>query len=94
VGHVRRLVTRSLHRVVTEEGLVIGSRKRNVLGLTVDAVSREATVAAIIDVARERRRMAVSALAVHGVMTGVLDPEHRYRLTHLDLVVPGGQPMR
>jgi hypothetical protein len=30
----------------------------------------------------------------HGAMTGVLDPEHRYRLTHLDLVVPGGQPMR
>ena len=34
---VSRLVTRSLHRVVTEEGLVIGSRKRNVLGVIVDA---------------------------------------------------------
>jgi len=55
---------------VTEEGLVIGSRKRNVLVVTVDAVWREATVAAVIDAARERRRMAVSALAVHGVMTG------------------------
>jgi hypothetical protein len=32
--------------------LVIGSRKPNVLGVTVDAVSREATV--IIDAARER----------------------------------------
>ena len=49
---VSRLVTRSLHRVVTEEGLVIGSRKRNVLEVTVDAVSRDATV--IIDAARER----------------------------------------
>jgi hypothetical protein len=49
-----RLVTRSLHRVVTEEGLVIGSRKRNVLGVTLDAVSREATVTAIVDAARER----------------------------------------
>jgi len=38
---------------VTEEGVVIGSRKRNVLGVTLDAVSREATVAAIVD-ARER----------------------------------------
>src|SRR5687767_2880451 len=38
--------------------------------------------------------MSVSALAVHGVMTGVLDPEHRYRLNHLDLVVPDGQPVR
>ncbi len=53
MGRVSRLVTRSLHRVVTEEGVVIGSRKRNVLGVTLDAVSREATVAAIVDV-RER----------------------------------------
>ena len=53
MGRVRRLVTRSLHRVVTEAGVVIGSRKRNVLGVTLDAVSRAATVAAIVD-ARER----------------------------------------
>ena len=43
-----------MHRAVTEEGLVIGSRKPNVLGVTVDAASREATVAALIDAARER----------------------------------------
>ena len=54
VGRVSRLVTRSLHRVVTDEGLVIGSQKRNVLGVTLDAVSRDATVASIIDAARER----------------------------------------
>jgi exopolysaccharide biosynthesis WecB/TagA/CpsF family protein len=36
----------------------------------------------------------VSALAVHGVMTGVDDDEHRYRLNHLDLVTPDGQPVR
>src|SRR5205823_13604830 len=44
--------------------------------------------------ARERRPLAVSALAVHGVMTGVLDREHRYRLNHFDLLVPDGQPVR
>ena len=38
--------------------------------------------------------MAVTALAVHGVMTGVFDREHRYRLNDFDLVVPGGQPVR
>jgi exopolysaccharide biosynthesis WecB/TagA/CpsF family protein len=27
-------------------------------------------------------------------MTGVQDPEHAYRLNHLDLVVPDGQPVR
>lgn len=68
--------------------------KCNVLGVLVDAVDRGAAVDAIIDAARRRRGMSVSALAVHGVMTGVLDPEHRYRLNHLDLVVPDGQPVR
>ena len=53
MGRVSRLVTRSLHRVLTEEGVVIGSRKRNVLGVRLDAVSREATVATIVD-GRER----------------------------------------
>ena len=71
-----------------------GSRKHNVLGVGIDAVSRAMAVAGIVEAARERRAMAVSALAVHGVMTGVLDSEHRYRLNHLDLVVPDGQPVR
>ena len=49
---------------------------------------------AIIDAAKSRRAFSVSALAVHGVMTGVLDREHRYRLNELDLLVPDGQPVR
>ncbi|MEZ6092931.1 MAG: WecB/TagA/CpsF family glycosyltransferase [Pirellulaceae bacterium] len=36
----------------------------------------------------------VSALAVHGVMTGVMDSAHRHRLNSLELVVPDGQPVR
>jgi len=36
----------------------------------------------------------VSALAVHGVMTGALDPAHRHRLNAFDLLVPDGQPVR
>jgi len=38
--------------------------------------------------------VAVSALAVHGVMSGALDREQRYRLNHFDLLVPDGQPVR
>src|SRR5690606_31507446 len=41
-----------------------------------------------------RRSFGVSALAVHGVMTGAQDPVHAYRLNCLDLVVPDGQPVR
>jgi N-acetylglucosaminyldiphosphoundecaprenol N-acetyl-beta-D-mannosaminyltransferase len=36
----------------------------------------------------------VTALPVHGIMTGALNPEHRYRLNTFDLLVPDGQPVR
>jgi N-acetylglucosaminyldiphosphoundecaprenol N-acetyl-beta-D-mannosaminyltransferase len=68
--------------------------KKNVLGVMVDAVDYNAAVDRIIRAAEEGRPYAVSALAVHGVMTGVDDAEHRYRLNHLDLVTPDGQPVR
>jgi exopolysaccharide biosynthesis WecB/TagA/CpsF family protein len=65
-----------------------------VIGVLVDAVDYEAAVDRIITAARNRQSMSVSALAVHGVMTGVLDEAHRYRLNHFDLIVPDGQPVR
>ena len=68
--------------------------KRNVLGVLVDAVDYDGVVKKIITAAREGRSLSVSALAVHGVMTGVLDAEQRYRLNHLDIVTPDGQPVR
>jgi exopolysaccharide biosynthesis WecB/TagA/CpsF family protein len=73
---------------------VIDRGKHNVLGVLVDAVDYEAAVDKIAAAARDRRPFAVSALAVHGVMTGVQDDGHRYRLNRLDLVVPDGQPVR
>jgi N-acetylglucosaminyldiphosphoundecaprenol N-acetyl-beta-D-mannosaminyltransferase len=73
---------------------MIDSGKRNIMGVLVDAVDYEAAVTRIINAACQRRPLAVSALAVHGVMTGVLDTEHKYRLNRLDLVVPDGQPVR
>lgn len=68
--------------------------KRNVLGVLVDAVDYDVAVARILSSAKAKEPLAVSALAVHGVMTGALHSEHRYRLNHLDLVVPDGQPVR
>ena len=68
--------------------------KQNVLGVRVDAVDRTAAVHKIIAAARQRKGLSVSALAVHGVMTGVLDETHRYRLNHINLVCPDGQPVR
>lgn len=68
--------------------------KRNVLGVEVNAVDYDAAIAQIVLVALARRGIAVSALAVHGVMTGVLDPVQRHRLNRFGLVVPDGQPVR
>ena len=68
--------------------------KQNILGVSVDAVDYEAAVARIITAAKARQGFSAAALAVHGVMTGVLDPVHRFRLNHLDLITPDGQPVR
>lgn len=68
--------------------------KLSVLGVQMDAVDYGCAVDRIMSAARARTSLTVSALAVHGVMTGVLDPVQRYRLNHLDMVVPDGQPVR
>ena len=68
--------------------------KKNILGILVDAVDYEATVERITQAAKEHRRFAVSTAAVHAVMEGVLNSEHKFRLNHLDLITPDGQPVR
>ncbi len=66
----------------------------NLLGVNISAVDYEAAVDKIVHAAKHRRPLGVSALAVHGVMTGVMDDEHRHRLNELELIVPDGQPVR
>ncbi|MEQ8790493.1 MAG: WecB/TagA/CpsF family glycosyltransferase [Pirellulaceae bacterium] len=73
---------------------MIDRGKHNVLGIRIDAVDYEAAVEQIARAAAARHPMAVSALAVHGLMTGVLDPPHSYRLNSFELLVPDGQPVR
>lgn len=68
--------------------------KFNLLGVNINAVDYEAAVAKIVDAAKNRKTLGISALAVHGVMTGVMDNDHRHRLNELELVVPDGQPVR
>jgi N-acetylglucosaminyldiphosphoundecaprenol N-acetyl-beta-D-mannosaminyltransferase len=73
---------------------MIDKGKFNILGVRVSAIDYEAAVASIVAAAHACTSLSVSALAVHGVMTGVLDPYQRYRLNQLDLIVPDGQPVR
>ena len=73
---------------------MIDRGRHNLIGVNINAVDYEAAVATIVEAAQTRQPLGVSALAVHGVMTGVLDDEHRHRLNQLELVVPDGQPVR
>ncbi|HZG17390.1 MAG TPA: WecB/TagA/CpsF family glycosyltransferase [Candidatus Bathyarchaeia archaeon] len=65
-----------------------------ILGVQISAVDYQYAVEQIIRHAKQKLPYAVSALAVHGVMTGYLDKIHQRRLNGLDLVVPDGQPVR
>lgn len=73
---------------------MINEGKYSILGVNVHAVDYDFTVAEIISAAERKNCCSVSALAVHGVMTGSMDPIHARRLNGLDLVVPDGQPVR
>jgi exopolysaccharide biosynthesis WecB/TagA/CpsF family protein len=68
--------------------------KSNVLGVLVDDADYEGVTARVLAGARARQPMAVSALAVHGVVTAHGDPSLRSQLNRFDLVVPDGQPVR
>jgi exopolysaccharide biosynthesis WecB/TagA/CpsF family protein len=68
--------------------------KRRVLGVDISVVDYAGATARIIEAARAKRPLTVSALAVHGLMTGALDPVQRYRLNRFDMLTPDGQPVR
>jgi N-acetylglucosaminyldiphosphoundecaprenol N-acetyl-beta-D-mannosaminyltransferase len=68
--------------------------KRDILGVSIDAVDEDAAVERVIRAAKDGIPYGVSALAVHGVMEGVDDPEQRHRLNALELLTPDGQPVR
>jgi N-acetylglucosaminyldiphosphoundecaprenol N-acetyl-beta-D-mannosaminyltransferase len=70
------------------------STKKNVLGVLVDAIDYDAAVGQVMEAAVRQMPLSVTALAVHGVMTGVFDPIFRNVLNDLDLVCPDGQPVR
>ena len=66
----------------------------NLLGVKIHAVDYEAAVSKVLTAAESGTPFTVAALAVHGVMTAVRDPEYRHRINSTDLVVPDGQPVR
>jgi len=73
---------------------MVNKGKKNICGVMINAIDYESAVEEIINAALEGKQHSVAALAVHGVMTGVMNRTHRHRLNHLDIVVPDGQPVR
>ncbi|MBF9045519.1 WecB/TagA/CpsF family glycosyltransferase [Rhodobacterales bacterium LSUCC0031] len=73
---------------------MIDRGKKSVLGVDISVIDYDAAVSQIMAAANEKRAFGVSALAVHGVMTGATDPTHKFRLNALDIVAPDGQPVR
>jgi N-acetylglucosaminyldiphosphoundecaprenol N-acetyl-beta-D-mannosaminyltransferase len=68
--------------------------KRSILGVNVDVTDYDSAVERIVIAARKKQSFLTTALPVHGITTGALDPVHRYRLNTFDLLVPDGQPVR
>ena len=73
---------------------MINLGRHSILGVGIDAVDYEAGVDKVINAAIERRQLLATCSAVHGIMIGAMDAEHRHRLNTFDLVVPDGQPVR
>lgn len=73
---------------------MIHEGKKNVLGILVDSIDYEGAIEYVVKAAHEGRAASISALAVHGLMTGALDREHKHRLNNLSVVLPDGQPVR
>jgi exopolysaccharide biosynthesis WecB/TagA/CpsF family protein len=73
---------------------MISTAKVSILGVLVDPVGYDSVVAQVLLAAADRRSLTVSASAVHSIMEGVLNAEHKYRLNNFDLIVPDGQPVR
>jgi len=68
--------------------------RRSILGVLINAVDMDWAAEAVIQAAHDGRRMSISALAVHGLMTGAVDREQKFRLNQFDMLVPDGQPVR
>lgn len=68
--------------------------KHNILGVLVDETDYEDATGRVVAAAEAGRGYSVTALAVHGVMTGVQDEMHRARLNNFDMITPDGQPVR
>jgi UDP-N-acetyl-D-mannosaminuronic acid transferase (WecB/TagA/CpsF family) len=72
----------------------LSTPRHSILGVHINATDYTKATDAIVDAAKRKRTFGASAMAVHGVMTGVTSAVHRGRLNSLEYLVPDGQPVR
>jgi N-acetylglucosaminyldiphosphoundecaprenol N-acetyl-beta-D-mannosaminyltransferase len=68
--------------------------KANILGVGVSVTDYAEVARCVIDAALAKRRLLVSACAVHSVMEAIDDPVFAAVLNEFDIVTPDGQPVR
>lgn len=68
--------------------------KYSIFGVNYSATDYDSASDLIIDKAIQRKSFAVSALAVHGLITSVRDKNLNQLIKIIDLIVPDGQPVR
>ncbi len=69
-------------------------RKCDLFGVRVSATSYDEAVEAIAQAARQNKSAAVTAFAVHGLVTAAGDHDYRDKVNTFDIVSPDGQPVR
>ena len=70
------------------------AQKVSIFGIGLSAVEYPQACEELIAAAREKRSFAMTALATHGLMEAVADPDLRQLVNRIDLVTPDGQPVR
>lgn len=66
----------------------------DIFGVNLSITDYDDATQRIIDAGKNRQSFAMSALATHGLMEAVHDPEFNAVVNGLDLVTPDGQPVR
>ena len=65
----------------------------SILGVNVSRVDYHRAVELIIDAAKKRKSFGVTALAVHGIMEGFMNPGLAVEINRLNIVTPDGEPV-
>ncbi len=68
--------------------------KVRLLGVTVSVATYEAVVTAVLDAARQRRTLCVTALDAHGLSRATKDPSFAGVLDTYDVIAPDGHSLR